>query len=552
MRGISAIIVIILILMIVVAIAALSYTFFTGIVTSTTETGTEVIERTATGMLANMKIESISISDVYVRNIGQSDLTGFAVYLNDEPANFNISSDVVKPGDTGTVTIYDFIKEGDDIRITTAEGISFNKKAPDPCDQAVLCLEMDEGSGNTAKDTAGHTGNDGTFYGEVFNDGELKDGNIANEDGDSPPQRVDGKFGKALKFDGLDDYVDLGSNAIASNQAECTVSSWFKSTASGIATQIIYGEGNTAIGGHYLTLFFDPSAKTINVVIYDGSIFAFLNSSQIVNDDKWHHVAYVKRASNDYELYLDGVSVDTDSTDISTPTIDNVGVGSSDLAGGYNYFFNGTIDEVRIYNKSLTPEEIQADMQSPNPITRPVASYSFEESGQYANDTHVWVKGKYGSALSFDGNNDYVDLGNKEVWNFTGTFSFQFLFKKNDFNGFDDILFKGDGATRSWQIRDIPTSKIMYFPVWNTTGDIFNLFGNTILTENNWYYVTGLYNGSHIRLFVDGKEDATPIPVNGPVRKTSGILAIGRAGSTSGEYFNGTIDEVRIYNKAIY
>ena len=94
MKSISAIIVIILILMIVVALAGMSYMFFTVIITSTTETTEESIERATTGMLANMKIESMSTNDVYVRNVGQSSLTGFAVYINDEPAHFDISSDI--------------------------------------------------------------------------------------------------------------------------------------------------------------------------------------------------------------------------------------------------------------------------------------------------------------------------------------------------------------------------------------------------------------------------------------------------------------------------
>ncbi|NIO44262.1 MAG: hypothetical protein GTN36_01755, partial [Candidatus Aenigmarchaeota archaeon] len=176
--------------------------------TSTTETTEEAIGRTSSGMLANMKIESMTTNNVYVRNVGQSSLTGFAVYINGEPADFN-APDTVEPGETVTVTITDFIKEGDDIEITTAEGITFNKIAPDPCDDAVLCLEMEEGSGETAYDTAGHSGHDGEFYDESYIDGELKDSNITNEDGDTPPKRVDGKFGKALEFDKVDDYVEI-------------------------------------------------------------------------------------------------------------------------------------------------------------------------------------------------------------------------------------------------------------------------------------------------------------------------------------------------------
>ena len=50
---------------------------------------------------------------------------------------------------------------------------------------------------------------------------------------------------------------------------------------------------------------------------------------------------------------------------------------------------------------------------------------------------------------------------------------------------------------------------------------------------------------------MNGIEDATPKAVVGAIRNTTGILAIGRAGSTSSEYFNGTIDDVKLWNRAL-
>ncbi len=120
--------------------------------------------------------------------------------------------------------------------------------------------------------------------------------------------------------------------------------------------ETIYGEGNTTDDSHYLIVYID-GGNLINGIVFDGSDWTYTLSTQSVNDDKWHHVAYVKRASNYYELYFDGVSVDINDTDVSIPNIDDVRIGCIN-AGGTDWFFNGTIDEVSIFNRDLTREEI--------------------------------------------------------------------------------------------------------------------------------------------------------------------------------------------------
>ncbi|NIO44425.1 MAG: hypothetical protein GTN36_02625 [Candidatus Aenigmarchaeota archaeon] len=85
MRGVSAIIAIILILMIVVALAALTYTWFTGIFISTTNTTGEAIERTTTSFKGRLLIENINPKGIItLRNSGLIPLSNFKFYANDE------------------------------------------------------------------------------------------------------------------------------------------------------------------------------------------------------------------------------------------------------------------------------------------------------------------------------------------------------------------------------------------------------------------------------------------------------------------------------------
>ncbi len=333
MKSISTILVIVLLIIIIVGIVALSYTFFTSLFTTTTGAAQNTTIHQVEQLRTQVRIVSTVTNGVVVRNTGLNDVTELDVMVNEKIVDHTLEPPVIGPDEVGTVKILDYIKEDDEVEIMTGLG-TVSVESPNPCDEAVLCLDFDENSGDTVYDKSDYS-NDGT---------------IIDNEGD---QWTVGKYGSALNFDGVDDYVDLGSNAIVSNQAKFTVSLWFKTTSSN--WENMYGEGNTGSGVDYSLVC--TSASKLWGCVFGGSVYSCLESVQSVDDGEWHHVAYVKRASNDYELYLDGASVDTDTTDVSTPTIDNVRIGSINI-GGTDDFFNGAIDSVRIYNKVLTPNEI--------------------------------------------------------------------------------------------------------------------------------------------------------------------------------------------------
>ena len=544
MKAISAIIVIILVLMIVVALAALSYAFFSGILTSTTETTEESIERATTTMLAQMKIESASGNNIYVRNTGQTDVSDFSVYINDKPADFNFP-DTVEPGETATITITDFIKEGDDIKVVTARGTIFSEKASDPCNDAVLCLEMDEGSGTTTYDHSPY-GNDGIFYNGCFIDGELKDYNITNYDGDTPPKRVDGKFGKALEFDSVDDYVEIPDDDSLDFDVtdSFTIEMWVKANNVSSTNRI-----------DMVFLKYPGSAPDIRIYVRFGQFRAYIRdatgyvsvySSLFPQINTWYHLALVRDVNEDKLLFytngnLIGNSIANDTT--TFPLINSVPVkiGSS---------WNGTIDEVRIYRRALSQEEVQADMQSSIPITSAIGSWSFEGSGTFANNTRYWVKVKYGNALDFDGDDDYLNISNTisttdsitvEAWVRPNNIGFTrhsiYTLGQQDPLGHHWLYYMSNSI--NWQYKNSSNYVEVSVPTsWNL---------------NQWYHVavTHDYTAKEVRFYRNGTlldviehtDDVTPIP-----GRTSKIGAY----SVSQHKLSGSIDEVRVYKKAIY
>jgi Tol biopolymer transport system component len=203
--------------------------------------------------------------------------------------------------------------------------------------------KFDEGSGTVASDSSGNG-----------NTGSLMNG----------PQWVDGIKGKALVFDGVDDYVYVPHSAsldIAGN--EISVEFWMKLTngwdpdpgASYTQDQILFDKGDAytsamikSTGALRFNIPYVPPYPETNKNSWDA--------------DTWYHIAEVFDG-NQIKIYINGVldKAETVIGSVSRSTI-NLAIGAH-CFGGSN-FFNGTIDEFAIYNYARTAGEIWSDYSS--------------------------------------------------------------------------------------------------------------------------------------------------------------------------------------------
>ncbi len=160
-----------------------------------------------------------------------------------------------------------------------------------------------------------------------------------------------GKFGKALNFDGLDDYVQINNGVTLTSSNDWSLSTWVKTTNQGTTTDattiknVIFGNNPGASN-----INFGIDNGKITTHIYDGS-WQKTRGSVNVADGEWHLLTWAKDASG-IKMYVDNVmdGVDTHSL-----------YGSSTISrlGNYNSgYFTGLLDDVGIWNKSLTQNEI--------------------------------------------------------------------------------------------------------------------------------------------------------------------------------------------------
>ncbi len=194
--------------------------------------------------------------------------------------------------------------------------------------------------------------------GAVVADGShfAHDGVIHNPDGSGLIFDA-GKFGKGLRFNGVDDYIDISSLASQFSN-EMTVSFWF-AAAPTLSKNYVIGV-NTAARDNLMKVGFGK-CSTIDAVdeFMAETPGACLFSGKKPLDDQWHHAVFTL-VQGQSRLYLDGVLVVEESKSVGFLPTDLWSIGQEFDSGGPGDFYKGRLDEVMIWNRALTMAEILA------------------------------------------------------------------------------------------------------------------------------------------------------------------------------------------------
>ncbi|CEG13973.1 membrane hypothetical protein [groundwater metagenome] len=199
----------------------------------------------------------------------------------------------------------------------------------------VAYYSFDEGEGNITLDMSGNC-NDGMIYGAKW---------------------ADGKYGKTLKFDGHGEHVTIPYKEILNISKKITIEAWIKKdhtnhldtvVASNTNYAYVFGILSDGRVGFFIGL--SQEAGGWNVVCVGGNI-----------KSGWNHIA----GTYDFSIvtagiYLNGnLSASCQETANSTKNPGGFSIGYEPYS--VEYHFNGTIDEVKIYNKVLTGDEIKKE-----------------------------------------------------------------------------------------------------------------------------------------------------------------------------------------------
>lgn len=191
---------------------------------------------------------------------------------------------------------------------------------------------------------------------------------------------------ESLNLDGVNDYVQINTPVdLPFGNAPRTIESWIKTANTGTDVSIVnYGvlSNNERFG-----LSVNGSGY-VNFVAGNNDLLG----NTPVNDNNWHHIAvvYSGGANGVLSLYVDGVSDASAIKNLNTANTGNLRIGAG-IGSSVNEFFNGTIDEIRIWNRALCLLEIQNNMNKELllPQSGLVAYYQFNRGSSGAVNSNI-------------------------------------------------------------------------------------------------------------------------------------------------------------------
>jgi len=324
-----------------------------------------------------------------------------------------------------------------------------------------------------------------------------------------------GKVGTGMLFDGVNDYINAGDSPFDITD-RLTLSAWVYMTAHS-QTSIIakdFGDDTTPYvlrdtAGGFNEWWFYAYTTAGNVLFGcrtpDGSAVLITWTLLVATFDK-------DLDTKNAKLYMNGVLENTsDYTSALNTNDEPLKIGS--YSGTY---FPGTLDEVAIYSRALNQSKIMRHYELGfKRIKDESAVYCDNCSRMHNNfavfpsdfanvsarlpaaDPDLTAEGKHGSAMVFDGVDDYVDCGNDSSLNLTDNFTIEAwiypLTPDNDASGFDAIVSNDDGVQRKYYfaIDDFTSgaNKIMF--ICDAGNDCGTSDSN--ISYNAWLHVAVVY-----------------------------------------------------------
>jgi len=418
---------------------------------------------------------------------------------------------------------------------------------------------FDESSGMTASDSSGN-GNTGLYTGT--------------------PHWVGGKFNGGLQFTGDYESMDVNDSNSLDISGSLTVELWFKKfSGTGVYAWLV---NKCNYSGTYTTtnyaVWIDGPSNKLRAGIANGTVAQNVTSTSAVQPNTSYHVAFTADGTT-LKLYINGVLDNSSSQSMNPgPNNNNLTFGALYRQGGF--YFNGTIDEVAIYSRAKSAEEIAADANffhwdwGPIAMNRNIsAAWHFDEgSGTTISDSSgngntgsfsttgsfpVWAAGRFGYGVSFDpayasnivaGDSPSLDISGPitvEAW-----FSAYYLYYSHGHWLLNKGSSSSDGNYHIW----IDNTYKVHAAIGNGT-DSQAVISASTLQPDTWYHVAFTANGTTdsngvLKLYINGILDNSSVQTMTPL--SNGLdLVIGSMTDTILSYpLNGTIDEIAISSRA--
>jgi hypothetical protein len=427
-------------------------------------------------------------------------------------------------------------------------------------------LSFDDATGTQATDFSG-TNNKGTLFNMEVTDWQS------------------GRRGYALNFDGADEYVSAPASQFTTGTSARSIAGWIN-PSSAASTRVPFAYGDCASGDGKA---FGVYLSTTDVLNFWGCGAADFSTGVTVSENTWSHVA-VTYDGTDVRVYLNGAQVGSTTARTLGSSTSFWQIGGASLLDAGNYYFPGSIDEVRVYSRALSAAEVATIYQlvgakvhasQNNRLTSGlkgmwsfngsdmIGATALERSGQGNNGVLTSGarvdSGRVGQGVRFDGVNDRVVIPHSAA--IAGGSGSQTFAMWVYIDSFPDAA----SVTVMSKMYSIVSSEITYalfvgadsaVYFQTTNGVNFKLYTvpSTSITKRAWYHLALQHtwgSGASTKFYVNGiltNGSWTTGTGNDTFTDQSVSIELGRLNHSNTAYahwFEGIIDEFRIYNRML-
>ncbi len=393
----------------------------------------------------------------------------------------------------------------------------------------------------------------------LFADASGNFASVACSGASCPVSGVPGRRNQALAFDGVDDYLILGSSTdeLGFTSGDFSVMMWIKPEdflGTGGFGQVPLME----IGAYnYVGLSNGRLAGP-------GTVLAQAKDSLYNATGRWYHVAYVyDKAKARYTLYLNGKSIWQQTYGVPNQAA-SLQIGRWTTVSGSHYYYNGMMDDLTVVKRALTQAEVQAhfdrapavNLHLDEDLSRTV--FTDESNNRYAATCapatacpDAGDKGQMREAVTFDGD-DTLTLAATSSLALTNFSVGMWVKPTKSVNGAQRLITKSnanvlDANFRLWLLPNSMTVRFdRQYACADSEANWHTVDAANPLLEDQWNYVMATHNAASgvMALYVNGTLAGSTTGIGNTICTATNPIRLGQA-------FNGGIDEVSVYKTVV-
>ncbi|NET80177.1 LamG domain-containing protein [Okeania sp. SIO1F9] len=382
---------------------------------------------------------------------------------------------------------------------------------------------------------------------------------------------ADSKLGNCLSFDGVDDYIQMPAMNIDYSQG-LTVEAWIHYNSFKHWSRIIdFGNGTPNNN-----IVFANETTTSNLCFdsFKGTTSNRVQANGKLELSKWLHLAVTVDGSGKTKIYKNGTEVESGLINLPNNTNRaNNYIGKSNWStDGY---FQGKMSNLRMYNRALSPEEINECMkvdQTPPPMDinrglqlhlpldeivenaakeKEVVDVSPAKlNGKVNGKPIVVADSKLGNCLNFDGVDDYIQMPEMNI-DYSQGLTVEAWVHYSSFKSWSRIIDfgKGPGNNNILFANESTTQNLVFDVYQGATRNRIKVDG--MLELNQWLYLTVTVDGSGSgKIYKNGEEVQSGL-VHLPNNLNRTKNYIGDSNWSADGFFHGKMSHLRMYNRAL-